>query len=244
MSEKSTLSIWLLDKTGSTNRYLIEKAREGLLKNGQAVLAREQTRGRGRLGRDFFSPGGTGMYLSVYYRTIDAEEALLYTPLCACAVCAVLEKEGLKPGIKWVNDIYLEGRKVCGILCEKAEGGVVCGIGLNLSTPPGGFPEAVKQLAGALDNGMEALPTAERVLAFLPYFFERPQEALAYYRERMLLTGHSVTLPDGKPARVLGISDRYGLNVLLPGGEEKEIICGEITLHGQMPPSCPAAQPG
>ena len=244
MNEKTTPSIWLLDKTGSTNRYLIEKAREEPLKNGQAVLAREQTRGRGRLGRDFFSPEGTGMYLSVYYQTADAEEALLYTPLCACAVCAVMEKEGFKPGIKWVNDIYLEGKKVCGILCEKAEGGVVCGIGLNLSTPDGGFPEPVNQLAGALDNGMEALPTAEKVLSCLDHFLNHPQEALPYYRKRMFLTGHSVTLPDGSPARVLDISNRFGLIVSLPDGEKKEIICGEITLHGQMPPSCPADQPG
>ena len=227
-------AILLLSEVDSTNRFLRDRAREALLPDGQAVLAAAQTGGRGRLGRSFCSPPGTGMYLSVFYRTRDAAEAMALTPLCACAVCAVLEEDGLTPRIKWVNDIWLDGKKVCGILCEKAEGGAVCGIGLNLAVPEGGFPEELRGIAGALENGAEALPTAVRVLEKLDFWRRSAAEALPYYRERMFLTGRTVTLPEGVPARVLGVSERFGLRVLLPSGEERELISGEVTLHGRI----------
>lgn len=227
----------ILEETGSTNRVLREKASLGPVPDGLRVIARKQTAGRGRLGRDFFSPSGTGLYMSVFFEARDAGDALRYTLISACAVCLALEEQGLKPGIKWVNDIYLGSKKLCGILCEKAPGGVVCGIGLNLKTPEGGFPEELRDIACALDNGTEALSLADRILYHFLLLRQDDARVLSVYRERMFLTGRSVTLPDGEQVTVLGVSDRGGLLVTGESGRQKELISGEVTLHGAaLPP--------
>ena len=123
------------------------------------LVAESQTAGRGRLGRSFHSPVGTGLYMSILLRpTFSAERALFITTAAAVAVCRAIEQEtGLKPQIKWVNDIYLHEKKICGILTEssinfetKGLKWAVLGIGLNLSEPEGGFPEEIRSVAGAL----------------------------------------------------------------------------------------------
>lgn len=138
-----------LEETDSTNRVAKELARQGAL-HGTAVLAKRQTAGRGRMDRRFFSPEG-GMYLSVILRpALPPEELSLVTPMAATAVWKAVEKAaGIRLGIKWVNDLYLEGKKVCGILCECAGDAVIVGVGLNLKAPEGGFPPDLN--AGALN---------------------------------------------------------------------------------------------
>ena len=109
-----------LEETDSTNRVAKELARQGA-KHGTAVLARRQSAGRGRMERRFFSPEG-GLYLSVILRPdIPPEDLPLMTPMAATAVWRAVEKlTGICLGIKWVNDLYLGDKKVCGILCEGA----------------------------------------------------------------------------------------------------------------------------
>ena len=138
-----------LEETDSTNRVAKELARQGA-KHGTAVLARRQSAGRGRMERRFFSPEG-GLYLSVILRPdIPPEDLPLMTPMAATAVWRAVEKlTGICLGIKWVNDLYLGDKKVCGILCEGAGDAVVVGIGLNLQEPEGGFPPEIH--AGALN---------------------------------------------------------------------------------------------
>ena len=138
-----------LQETDSTNRVAKELARQGA-KHGTAVLARRQSAGRGRLERRFFSPEG-GLYLSVILRPdIPPEDLSLMTPMAATAVWRAVEKlTGICLGIKWVNDLYLGDKKVCGILCERAGDAVIVGIGLNLQEPEGGFPPEIH--AGALN---------------------------------------------------------------------------------------------
>ena len=138
-----------LQETDSTNRVAKELARQGAA-HGTAVLAERQTAGRGRMERSFFSPEG-GMYLSAILRPeIPPEDLLLMTPMAAVAVWKAVEKlTGIRLGIKWVNDLYLEGKKVCGILCERTGDAVIVGVGLNLKTPEGGFPPELN--AGVLD---------------------------------------------------------------------------------------------
>ncbi len=139
----------LLQETDSTNRVAKELARQGA-KHGTAVLARRQSAGRGRMERSFFSPEG-GLYLSVILRPdIPPEDLPLMTPMAATAVWKAVELlTGIRLGIKWVNDLYLEDKKVCGILCEGAGNAVVVGVGLNLKEPEGGFPPEIN--AGALN---------------------------------------------------------------------------------------------
>ena len=138
-----------LEETDSTNRVAKELARQGA-PHGTVVSAKRQTAGRGRLGRRFCSPEG-GIYLSVLLRTdLPPEDRALLTPMAAVAVCRTVERLcGVRPDIKWVNDLYLEGKKVCGILCERTGDAVIVGVGLNLKTPEGGFPPELN--AGVLD---------------------------------------------------------------------------------------------
>lgn len=145
-----------LQETDSTNRVAKELARQGA-KHGTAVLAWQQSAGRGRMDRQFFSPEG-GLYLSVILRPdVPPEDLPLMTPMAATAVWKAVESlTGIRLGIKWVNDLYLGDKKVCGILCEGAGNAVIVGVGLNLREPEGGFPPEIN--AGALN--VRYTPTA------------------------------------------------------------------------------------
>ena len=118
-----------------------------------------QTQGRGRLGRSFFSPSDSGLYMSILLRPdMAAADAVKITTAAAVSVALAVEKvSDQKPDIKWVNDIYINGRKICGILTEASfsmeSGGLDCavlGIGVNTYEPEGGFPEAIRDIAGPI----------------------------------------------------------------------------------------------
>ena len=154
-------AIQVQESVTSTNTVLKGLAEQGGAE-GMVLLAQEQTQGKGRLGRTFFSPKGTGLYMSVLLRPrFSAEEALSITTAAAVAVAeAVDQVTGQHARIKWVNDVYLRGRKVCGILTEAAvdfeSGGLqyaVLGMGINIREPEGGFSPELAQVAGALFPG-------------------------------------------------------------------------------------------
>ena len=145
--------IILLDEIDSTNNFLKQKAESGE-KSGTVIIAKRQTGGKGRLGRSFFSPQG-GMYLSILLRPqISAEKSLFITTAAAVAVCRAIEKvSNKKSGIKWVNDVFIDNKKVCGILTEASldfeTGGLyyaVVGIGVNLYYPKNSFPNDIKSI--------------------------------------------------------------------------------------------------
>ena len=141
----------------STNTVLLEEATNGA-PEGRWLLAGAQSAGVGRMGRKFFSPEETGLYMSLLLRPKDtADIALRLTTAAAAAVCDALIEEGLPAQIKWVNDIYIHGRKVCGILAQaqwekdySRITSVVVGIGINVYEPNKGFPEEIRDIAGAL----------------------------------------------------------------------------------------------
>ena len=149
----------------STNTLLRSMAEQGA-PEGTVVIANAQTKGRGRRGRTFYSPGNTGIYLSLLLRPVNAgpRQTVTLTAAAAVALCQAMEAvSGAEPQIKWVNDIFLNGRKVSGILSEAAfglESGVpeyvVVGVGINVYTPEGGFPpelaEILRQWESALYN--------------------------------------------------------------------------------------------
>ncbi|MBO4422670.1 MAG: biotin--[acetyl-CoA-carboxylase] ligase, partial [Clostridia bacterium] len=137
----------------STNDTAKQYAREGR-EEGTVVIAGAQTGGRGRLGRSFFSPEG-GVYMSLILRPAFDDYTII-TPAAAAAVCRALERLGFGCRIKWVNDIYLSDKKVCGILTEAdvAAGWAVLGIGINTVCPGDGAPEIAGWLYdGEADNG-------------------------------------------------------------------------------------------
>ncbi len=147
--EWSGLTLEVLPETASTNDFLKEKAASGA-PEGYVVTAGSQTAGKGRTGRSFFSPADTGVYLSLLLRPAryTPQQAVRLTTMAAVAACeAVSELTGEQAMIKWVNDIFLHGRKVSGILTEAAlslESGfldfAVLGVGFNVYPPRGGFP--------------------------------------------------------------------------------------------------------
>ena len=231
------LSIQFLPETDSTNLRLKEWAREGCIAPPFLLVADSQTAGRGRLGRRFVSPAGTGLYMSLLVPAPKEADHGLITILAAVAVCRAIEETAdLQPRIKWVNDLFVHGRKVCGILAEKIEQGIVIGIGVNLRTPPGGFP-AEAGMAGALERNLDRAVLAGRIarhlLSGLPNL--RDPALIAAYRARMPLLGAQIQYSqDGqtKKARVTGVVADGGLMVLTPDGPET-LRCGEVTLGSE-----------
>ncbi len=144
------------DSINSTNEYIMQLAKSGE-RSKICVTARSQTAGRGRRGRSFSSPVN-GLYMSLLVSDLPMDKALLLTPMTACAVAKAIENvTGIAVGVKWVNDLYLRGKKLAGILTEtkfdfdaKRLEYAVIGIGINLAPPRGGFDEEIKDIATAL----------------------------------------------------------------------------------------------
>jgi len=226
-----------LSETDSTNTRLKEWAREGRIAAPYVLTADSQTAGRGRLGRRFVSPAGTGLYMSILIAPPANTDAGKITVLAAVAVCrAIHELTGLQPKIKWVNDLFLRGKKVCGILAERIDKGVIVGIGVNLKTPPGGFPPEAG-VAGALDVDIDRFALAGTIARYFLDGMETldTNDAIAYYRAHMPLTGQEICYQQNgqeKSARVTGVSDDGGLMIQDDTGDHI-LRTGEVSLGSQ-----------
>ena len=209
------------------------------------VVASAQTAGKGRQGRSFFSPPGTGVYFSLVIRpSFSLEDVSHITSYAAVCVARALEQVyGASTQIKWVNDVFCNGSKCCGILTEAslcAETGqtdyVVVGIGINVSAPAEGFPSEVAGVAGGLDARKDGASRAQLVARVVDLFFEDyeriPQRPhLEEYRKRSLLDGRKVRVYEGRSeydACVLGINDDFTLRVRLADGTEHALTAGEV----------------
>ena len=225
------------ERVDSTNLRLKEAARAGQIRPPYLLAAEEQTAGRGRLGRRFVSPPGTGLYMSLLLDAPTDADPGKITVAAAVAVCrAIEEMTPLTPRIKWVNDIFVRGRKVCGILAERTEAGVVVGIGVNVLTPPGGFPPEAG-IAGALDTEMDRNELAGRIGAHVLLAMGNLADPalLTYYRSRMPLIGREITFTQQgqiKKARVTGVGEDGALLILGENGPEA-LRSGEISLGSQ-----------
>ena len=234
---------------GSTNTALKARAAEGA-GEGLALIAGEQTAGRGRMGRSFYSPADSGLYMSLLLRPrIAAQEAVRITACAAVAVAETIEElSGRAAQIKWVNDVLLEGKKVCGILTEASldcESGlmnhVIVGIGVNALAPVGGFPEELRDIAGAVFPERTlpelrcqlAAGILDRLWAFCKALPER--DPYEQYRARSLVLGQNVDLlSPGKepvPARVLDLERDYALRVELADGSLRRVQSGEVRVR-------------
>lgn len=235
------------DSVTSTNTVLKAIAEQGGAE-GMILIAQQQTQGKGRLGRTFLSPKGTGLYISILLRPkFSAEESLCITTAAAVAVAeAIDEATDQHAMIKWVNDVYLRGRKVCGILTEASvdfeNSGLnyaIVGIGVNIQEPPGGFAPEIRDVAGALYQGEVppgvrtklAAEIVNRFFGFYTHLTQRP--FMKSYRERSLLTGLEVTFAQGESIQeglVLGVDDEARLRVRLKSGEERLFSAGEVNI--------------
>lgn len=193
----------------STNNLAKERALEGA-PHGFLVAAAQQTGGRGRFGRQFFSPEGTGIYISFVLRPkIPAEKAVMITAMAAVAVARAIEKlVNADVKIKWVNDLYINGRKTCGILSEAAvdfETGfmqyVVLGIGVNVGKID--FPEELRDIATSVFNETDTLVSRSHLIAEIANELESLWEGLEEglfmdeYRSRSNVIGRRVTVLRG-----------------------------------------------
>ena len=237
--------IHLYDRLESSNQTAKRLALSGA-PHGTLVLTGQQSAGRGRMGRKFESPAGQGIYLSLLLRAdIPAADAQTVTVSAAVAVCrAVKALCGLELSIKWVNDLYYRGKKVCGILTEAGadlESGrlewLVVGIGLNLTTPPEAFPAELRRLAGSLFPGGPApvsrvtlaAAIARELLTLCPAF-----DCLEEYRTRCFVPGHWVTVCTGREtyaALALSIDDAGRLVVRRENGREEALQHGEVSIR-------------
>ncbi len=245
-SFKDKLNLIVLDTVSSTNDYLKELAAKGA-PDGTTVISLNQSKGKGRLGRSFYSPENTGVYLSILLRPkLSLSECLLLTTAAAVAVAEAVENvSGKKAMIKWVNDVFLNNKKICGILTEAStdieSGGLsyaVVGIGVNICEPSGGFPDEIKDIAGAVfesgDNAPRAKLAADIIKRFY-YFYETLPERtfLNGYTKRSFLLGKKVKVINGEnisPATALEIDRDCRLLVRFENGEEKWLSSGEVSV--------------
>ncbi len=236
----------IFDEVTSTNDVLREMAIDGA-PDKTVVIAKSQTKGRGRLGRKFFSPNESGIYMSLLLRPqIDRADIPLITPLTAVVVCEAIEQIFSKsPQIKWVNDLLLDGKKICGILTEGAftsDGKIdyiIVGIGINLNPPKEGFPSDIENIAGAVTLDYSEDKKAKLIEKILQIFNERiakfpSKDFVTIYREKSAVIGKDVTVILGESktsAKVLDISDNCELVVRYKNGKIEELSSGEISVR-------------
>ena len=220
-----------IDSTNSLAKKLFSKNK---IKNNTIILAEHQTGGRGRCGRSFYSPRGTGLYMTVALKPqMSSAPNLSLTTICAVAAAEAIEKlSDKRVRIKWVNDIYVDEKKAGGILCESTPTssgmGLILGIGINTATDI--FPEFENNRptsVGNIDRNALAAEIYNRIMKYID-----GEDHTEKYKSRSYLDGKRVTVHLGNSyfdATVIRIDDSCRL-VLRPDGEDKEITLssGEV----------------
>lgn len=241
LKENPEFSVKVYKTIGSTNTEAKRLAMQGM-PHGAVVAADEQTEGRGRRGNSFYSPDGTGIYMSVILRPQKAlSDCLMTTVAAAVALTDTIEKlTDCKPEIKWVNDIFANGRKICGILTEAIsdfESGmaeaVIVGVGLNVKTKE--FPEGISNLAGSLNSvgitrNQLAAEIAARIIAYTESMDN--DELMKKNREKSMVIGKNISyIRNGNNCSgfVKDINDMGNLVVENENGTEV-LTSGEITI--------------
>lgn len=240
------LNIAIFSELDSTNNYLKKLGSQGEKEN-TLVIAESQTGGRGRMGRSFFSPNGTGVYFSLLlHPDFSAEKSLFLTVMAAVSVAETVMKYNSNDiKIKWVNDIYIDGKKVCGILTEgsinadKKLDYAVVGIGINVIAPENGFPEDIRTSATAIFPGKTEEYIKEKIVAdvvnrFFKMYNGIDTNFIKRYKEYSYLTGKEINIistDSVRPATVLGITDDCHLLVKNENDEIEEISSGDVSVR-------------
>lgn len=222
----------------STNRIALEKTNAQHL---LTVIADSQTGGKGRMGRQYFSYNG-GLYMSVVLSLSEVNIPInLCTPAAALAVKGALENVGVSGvKIKWVNDILLNEKKICGILteCRTTEDGmrnIVVGIGINLTEPENDFPEDIKHRAGCANyNGDKLILASDIAIRLGALVKSNPTEIVNQYEKNMLWIGENVTVTDYADnnrkitGKIIGVNEDCYLKIVTEDGTERLLSSGEI----------------
>ena len=249
LPEERMKQVICLDTVDSTNKRLKEMAMDGA-PEGTAVIADHQTAGRGRLGRSFSSPSHEGIYLSYLMKPKSAPaDVASLTAWAAVATARAMEKVyDFRPGIKWVNDLVWQGKKVCGILTEmsvESETGavqyVVVGIGVNVRQEAfaGELEQKAVSLKMATGKGIPraklAAELVRRLDAMAADWPRQGEKYLAAYRERSVMEGKDITLvwrDCEKKGTAVAINPDFSLRVRFSDGQEEDISSGEVSVRG------------
>ena len=241
IGKATSFPVTVLEETDSTNT----EARRRILVGATEpcfLFAETQSAGRGRMGRSFYSPHGTGIYLTLSFPAphTEADPLPITTAAAVATHRAIFRATGISTGIKWVNDLIYKDRKVAGILAESMTVEdtryVILGVGINLSTEE--FPEELSDVAGSLAKSSKGL--RNRLAAALCAEWERLTAPLAdkawlsEYRAHSTVLGRRVVYTENgvrHEAEALAIDERGGLFVRHADGSERTLSSGEISLR-------------
>ena len=243
-------SLLWFDSIDSTNTRARELARQGA-PHGTVLIADHQTGGRGRRGRSFHSPAGSGIYMSVILRPHCAPQQIMHlTCAAAVAMCDAVESAvGFRPGIKWTNDLVCGKRKIAGVLTELGfdnRGNVdfaVIGIGINCCQQEADFPEDIRSIAGSLTSiSGQSIDRAVVAAAMMDALYRMDTELLTgkahilnRYRKDCITLGKEISLVRGEEIRhgtALDIDDAGALIVRFPDGTAEAVNSGEVSVRG------------
>ncbi|NLV98509.1 MAG: biotin--[acetyl-CoA-carboxylase] ligase [Clostridiaceae bacterium] len=238
-SDWESMEVLVYEELESTNSLAKQKLGDA---KSYLISAVSQTAGRGRHGRSFYSPAGSGLYFSLAFPWRREENPVTLTTMAAVAVARVLERTfAIEIGIKWVNDLFYKDKKICGILTEAVtnlESGqtlsLVVGVGINLMPPKAGFPEEIREKAtfvtegkGGIDPNRLIAEISNELAGMIKVLPSRAY--LNEYRDRCFILGREVTLDSGKTIIPEDISEEGAL-VYREGGQLIELSSGEVRI--------------
>lgn len=215
--------------------------------HGTTIVSEEQTKGRGRFGRDFFSPSDSGIYMSIILKPeLNIENSVLITSAAAVVVCNAIEKfTSVSPKIKWVNDIFIDNKKICGILTEAVtnfESGmldcVVVGIGINVKTKNEDFPMELQNKAGSIfiddDSFIRNQLTAEIINNVLKISKKlENKDFMPAYKQRSMILRENILYKKNNnwhEGYASDIDDYGGLIVFTADGQKITLNSGEVSI--------------
>lgn len=228
----SKINEYFFESLPSTNTYAKENISS--LKLPALIIANGQTDGRGRRGNSFYSPANTGLYMTAIFPA--PSNCGLLTPVAAVAVCKELEKLGIEPKIKWVNDVFVDSFKVCGILTELFSSGqekfIALGIGINLTTEI--FPKELTN-AGSVGINCDKTKLAREITNSILQYCKNSNDlsVIEEYKKRLFILGKEITYCKNNieySAKVLDINEHCNLVVLRDNGSKDILSSGEISI--------------
>lgn len=246
-------NLYIFDEIDSTNTNAKKRAQDvSHTLHGTVILAEKQTAGRGRLGRSFFSPSLSGLYMSVLYK-VQNLDPMLITALSAVAVTrAIREVYSINTQIKWVNDVFLDGKKICGILTEgifnlksRTIDTVVIGIGINVYSE--NFPQDLHQ-AGSLSHTKQVnhdedfykssrnilcASILNNLFSILSSNNKTIESCIEEYKQLSFLITKEVTVIKGNEtfkAKVVDITKQAHLLIEKEDGTQEELLSGEVSI--------------
>lgn len=228
------VKVYAFNRIDSTNNEAVRRIKHGISLPA-LFISKSQTAGKGTRGRSFYSSGG-GLYMSLALKTDDIRIQKL-TILAAVATAQSIEKlTGKEVDIKWVNDIYLGGKKLCGILCERVQNqtndktlGVVIGIGVNLTVKD--FPKEIKDIAANLGN-INRNKLAREITKRITSSLSSNEDFMEYYKSKSILLGKEVSyIQNGVIHNGTALDiDTTGALIVKENGETAILTSGDVTL--------------